>query len=393
MWRSSLLSLAVAAAGCVGPGTPASVGGPQAAASTLASPSVADLSGFTNTLTMQACPARALIATPPTPGTIADLRRVDGYSRAHGGHALLVLHDGRIVYEAYKDGEDRRQLYNSYSMHKSVLALAVGAALDDEILGSLDDPVGVYIREWRDDARGRITLRQLLTMQSGLRLVPLGSGAAHEPSLTNSSYIDAVALAYPVSDPPGAVFAYNNVNSQIVGIALRRALARPGRRGARDYATYLRDRIWCPIGGGEARLWLDRPNGAPHAFAGLFATARDWARLGELIRLRGTSGRRRIISDGFFDILVAPAATNPNYALHIWRGDPWVTQRRYSAASPVFVPQSAPFRTNDWLFFDGFGGQRVYISPRRKLVIVRFGDVNLDYDDGIIPNLVDRAFH
>lgn len=84
--------------------------------------------------------------------------------------------------------------------------------------------------------------------------------------------------------------------------------------------------------------------------------------------------------------------TNANYGWQIWRGHTFERKRYYNDAKTGFeVLASAPFKLDDILYFDGFGGQRVYISKSEDLVIVRTGDVKMDWDDSALPNLVVDA--
>lgn len=106
------------------------------------------------------------------------------YSEKHQGHGLLVWYRGALVDAQSAEGFDADTPFAAYSMHKSVLALAVLAAIEDGILPGLDTGVGSLIPEWRDDPRGT--------------------------ALALSSEISATALSYPPSEPPGEVFNYNN---------------------------------------------------------------------------------------------------------------------------------------------------------------------------------------
>ena len=83
-----------------------------------------------------------------------------------------------------------------------------------------------------------------------------------------------------------------------------------------------------------------------------------------------------------------PSEVNPNYGYLLWRGSPHQKLRRYSAASEFGALHSEPYLADDVLFFDGFGGQRVYVVPSLDLVIVRVGESRFDFDDAILPNRI-----
>lgn len=323
-----------------------------------------------------------------TPALAAALAKADAYSKSTDGVGFLVLKDGQKIFESYSDGTGPETPTNSYSMHKSVVAMVIGQAISDGVISTLDDPVGDYIAEWRGDDRGQITLRQLLTMSSGIKYYAFGAPGSKSLELSFGADIDSVALDHPLDLQPGSEFAYQNVNSQIVGVALDRALKAAGKGG---YVPYLEDRLWCAVGNGAAGLWLDRPGGSVHYAAGLFSGIENWARIGELLRNDGKVGARQILAPDWAEQMTSPSATNPNYGLHIWLDGPDDGVRRYSSGSQVTVTHSSPYKAPDVAFFDGFGGQRVYVIPSAGLTIVRTGNINMKYDDAIIVNLILSA--
>ncbi len=313
------------------------------------------------------------------------LAEAQSYSVAQKGVGLIVVHDGEIIHESYIDGVTAKTPTDSFSMHKSLLALILGVAIDEKIIGSLNDPVEKYIDEWKNDPRGKITIKQLLNMESGLQLYSFTDPDGKSMALLLSADINAVAMEHPLFDRPGAEFRYNNVNSQILGIVLERALK---RKGSGSYADYLEQKLWCAVGNDTAKLWLDREGGTPHYYSGLFTNPHNWARIGELVRNGGQADGQQILSTKWLRKMRQAAPTNPNYGLHIWIGSPHVDKRRYSKQNPLSVIHSEAYRAKDVVFFDGFGGQRVYIIPSQKITIVRTGQVNMAYDDSTIVNLV-----
>lgn len=359
-----------------------------AASEALTGATVLDVDLFQPTVTIgEKCDEQKL----PTTGDAMSARlaaaiaQADSYSKAEKGVGLVILKDGKILHESYAGDAGAATFTDSYSMHKSILALVYGIAIKEGIIGSLDDRAGQYIDEWSNDPRGQITLRQLLHMESGLKLYSFSDPGGKSRELLLAADINAVALDYPLADGPGAEFRYNNVNSQIAGIALDRALQ---TKGYDSYAGYLEQKLWCPVGNDTARLWLDREGGAPHYYSGLFTNPHNWARIGELIRNQGRLQGKQIVSAEWIKAMAEPAPTNPNYGLHVWRGSPYVAKRRYSQQNPLAVTHGAPYLAEDVLFFDGFGGQRVYVVPSSGLTIVRTGQVNFAYDDAKIVNLI-----
>ena len=333
-------------------------------------------------------PVRILPACDPQPlpraaapaGLAQAIEDAQAYSDAEQGKGLMVMHNGTLVHADFTPGIDASTPFASASMAKSVLGLVVGIALEKGVIGSLEDRAGDYLVEWADDPRGEITVRQLLTMTSGL-------APSDFTAILFSPDVTAAALRTPLEAEPGTVFSYNNAVSQIIGTIIDRQAKEAGYDG---YAGFLERELWCPLGNGEAQLWIDQ-TGMARTYAGLHAGLADYLRIGELIRNKGRKGERHIVPAAWIEAMTTASAVNTQYGLQVWLGGGWSAQRRYSASNPLTVPHREPFAAPDVVFFDGFGGQRVYVIPSRGLTIARMGFTNLQYDDSIIPNTIIRA--
>lgn len=313
------------------------------------------------------------------------LREITEYAQGKETHALLVMHRGMLVLERYWNGFGPDSRFDTASMHKTVLAMLLGLAIEDGHIDSLDDPVGRYISEWADDMRGNITLRQLATMSSGLQVEafrpsPLSRGMR----LVLGTDIESLALALPAEGPPGEDFQYLNFNSQILGIALSRAI---GQR----YADYLSSRLWRPLGAPDAAVWLDREDGLARTFCCLLTTAPAWLQVGALLLNDGQLNGRRILPSGWVAEMTRASATNPNYGLQLWLGSPTDGVRRYNRLSELEAQHSEPYLAPDVILLDGVGGQRVYVIPSAELVIVRIGEPAMEWDDAVLPNALLRG--
>jgi len=341
---------------------------------------ILDVDRYRPTYKLTACKPRELPEGVAEGAFAEALARAEAYSNELDGVGMIVLRDGAIVHEDYIDGANGTTLTASASMMKSVLGLLVGIALDNGMAGSVDDPVGSYLDEWSGDPRGEITIRQLLTMSTGL-------GQSDFTTLLLAPDIGKIALETPLIEKPGSSFAYNNAASQLLGMVIDRQAAKAGYHG---FADFLHRELWCPLGNGEALLWIDA-SGKPRGYAGLHAGLRDWARIGELIRNGGKIGSRQIVPSTWIANMARPSEANTQYGFQLWLGRGWTPLRRYSATNPIMIPHAEPFVSQDIVYFDGFGGQRVYVVPSRGLTIARVGMVNLSYDDSIIPNILIRA--
>lgn len=309
------------------------------------------------------------LATAREPSVPADvLATASAYAARMNSCALLVAHRGRLVLERYACGLDARSRPNGMSLAKTPAALLVGIALEEGVLASLDEPLERHLPEWSQDARGRISLRQLLSMSSGLDTAIAG--------LHLTDRLEESLLARQAHEAPGARFEYNNVNTQLVALVLERAWSR-------SYAALLSEKLWRPLGAGHAQVWLDAPGGQARAYCCLFATARDWLRLGLLMRQGGRWAGRQIVPGAWLDEMLTPSPLEPSYGLHVWLGTTRPPSRERD--------WSEPFAARDTFMLVGAAEQRVYVIPSHELVIVRLGREAPGWDDPYLPNLLVRA--
>lgn len=299
-------------------------------------------------------------------------------------YALLVWHKGALRLEHYYNDFDATLKSETASMHKSVLGLLIAAAIEDGFIRNADTRVGDYIQEWHDTPEGDITIRQLLTMSSGLKKLSGEGGFKSESMRFYNGQLNAreTILSLRLESKPGTNFTYANTNSQLLALALESATKMP-------YAQYLSQRLWQPLGADDAAVWYYENTGFPRTFSSLFARARDWAKVGLLIKNNGNYQGKQIISSDSIKQITASSDTNINYGWQIWLGRKAQAKRYYNDTQTGFaIPASEPFAVEDMIYFDGFGGQRVYISEKKDLVIVRIGDSRFDWDDSKLPNMV-----
>lgn len=289
------------------------------------------------------------------------------YSEATGGQALVVRQSGRTIHES---GAPDRAVW-VMSITKTLAALAVLAAEADGLL-SLDEPAAQTLSEWRKDGRRAITLRQLLQQTSGLAsgYVRIYSRVFHDKN--------RVALTLPLVTPPGERFAYGPGHFEALAEVLRRKLAPRGQ----DPAAYLQSRVLSRCGVRPTAWQRDR---AGNAFlsAGAQFTARDLVRIGELFLHRGRPGLFPVLPSRSFVTATTGSPANAMYGLGLWLnvGAP--------RAMPLFIEGAlrvdrspgqwrASCLSNDappdLYAMMGSGGQRVYVVPSRRLVVVRVGD-------------------
>lgn len=308
-----------------------------------------------------------LLATRPAIAQAPDsaaFERAAEYARSTGAQAVLVMHRGKVIHERYFAAGDasRRQIIASGS--KSFVGVATLAAVADGLL-KLDDPVSKLLAEWRADPRkSRVTVRQLLSLESGVTPGAPGTGCGG-PRSTWQDAINAAAIA-----DPGTRFAYGPFPFVTMGAAIERV------RSNESFEAYLDRRIFKPLG--ITVEWrMKCADGKPQLAGGAAITARDWAIFGEFIRRGGVHDGKRLLADTLVAQLFKPSKSNPAYGMSWWlRGaaeeseparGPMAT-RRAAPPLPVWVPK-------DLVMAAGAGKQRLYVIPSRELVIVRLGPV------------------
>jgi CubicO group peptidase (beta-lactamase class C family) len=306
--------------------------------------------------------------------TEASLQATTDYAKTMESYALLVSHRGAIQWEYYGPGFDAERMTDSQSMHKPLVPLMVGAAIADGYIDSIDDPVSKYLDEWQDDPRGAMSLRDLLYMESGLDQPAVDpSPFAPGTRAFMTSHIEDAILNLRLNRPAGTSFDFNFLTTQLLSLIVERATDQ-------HYPDYFRERFWSRIGGGRARLRLDRPGGNAHTFCCIQTTARGWARVGELVMGEGRWADDQVLPASWIGQMIT-TARGPQFGMHIWLLDGDDTERVFSEVRERGkLPLSGQLAT-PIIFFEGRGGQRVYILPALETVVVRTGVVNWGWDD------------
>ncbi|MEE2901416.1 MAG: serine hydrolase [Myxococcota bacterium] len=288
---------------------------------------------------------------------------------------LVVLHKGLLVHESYGNNISSDDLSNSMSMAKTIVSLLVGIAVSEGQLDSIDDPVSKYLPAWKDNTeRARISLRNLLEMSSGLRCDKDTTDYTSDLiQLHLGTNIRNLTIDLPSKEPPGTKWEYNNFNTQTLAWVLEKVTNLP----LNEYASR---KLWQQIGAKEAFFWADKSNGTVRGYCCFFARARDFAKLGQLVLNRGKWNGKTIVPEQWIKEISSASTHEPEYGLHIWRASRSGT-RRAKDRSEEFIDEKL-------VYFDGKHRQRIYISPKHDLVIVRTGEHPKTWDDSLLPNLI-----
>ncbi len=285
------------------------------------------------------------------------------YLKEYGTVAYLVIQNDTIRQEEYWEDWTPHKISNIFSATKSVVALLVGIAYDEGYIESLDDRVSKYLPEF--EAGDRITVRNLLTMSSGLDWDE--SYAALVSKTTQAYYGDAIReliLDLKVVEEPGKKYAYKSGDTQLLSFVLEAALRRGEVSTISDYAE---QKLWKPLGAAEDALWnLDRKGGDEKTYCCFNTTARDLARLGRLMLNHGNWNGRQIISEAYLHEAVTPASYLENefgdgpldyYGFQIW---------------------IMSYRGMRFPVFRGLGGQYMYVIPQKNAIVIRLGHKRSD---------------
>ena len=280
-------------------------------------------------------------------------------------HAVVVVHDGRVVAERYADGFGIDTPVHGWSATKSVNNALLGILVRQGKL-RMEEPAPVAAWQTSGDSRGAITLDHLLRMESGLALgdsLTASLSTAWDTSarmVFNEPDMAGFAERAALTAAPGTTWAYANGNPAILARIVR---DRVGGHAV-DVLRFARRELFGPLGIRGATLELDA-TGTPIAGAFLFATPREWARFGMLFLEDGVVGGTRILPEGWVRYSTTPTPTaSVGYGAGWWinQGDSQGARFRREHGMPA-----------DAFVALGIYGQTVVVVPSERLVIARFG--------------------
>jgi len=217
---------------------------------------------------------------------------------------LLVLRDGRIVFERYWLGNDATTQAVSWSVSKSFVSALVGIAIDDGAIGSVEDACCRYAPTLKGGAYDGVRIKDVLQMSSGARWNEDYSDPNSDINrwgrvLADGGSADAFAAGCVREREPGTFNRYNSTDTHVLGMVVRGATGR-------SLAEYLREKLWEPLGAEADAFWIVDSTGAELAGGGLNAVLRDYAKLGALYLNGGTWNGRRILSESWAMASVTP---------------------------------------------------------------------------------------
>ena len=265
---------------------------------------------------------------------------------------IVVLCNGKRVSEAYFNGDSAGTLHDIRSATKSITATLMGVAIQTGLVHSVDDSIALYLPGLPHDGKQNITIRDLLTMRSGLAANdedPLSPG--NEDNLDKASDWLRAAYAVPIKEQPGRAYVYCSLNAFLTGAIVSNAAKMP-------LEEFARRNLFDPLGI-EHFDWLKASGGRTKGQGNLSIRTRDLAAIGQMYLDHGLVHSKRVLDSGWVEqswAKLVPISTSDPYADsygYMWysRDEPTGT-----SATPVH-------------FASGNGGNKIYVVPSRNLVI------------------------
>ena len=300
------------------------------------------------------------------------------YLEDHETVAYLVIQNGKVLYEEYWDGYGTESLSNIFSATKSIVSLLIGIAIDQGKINSVNDPIGKYLKEFSGDERGNITIKNLLTMSSGL---DWDEAYSSPTSITTKAYygenLREVSTDQQLIEKPGIRFRYQSGNTQLLAFIVEEA-------AGETISKYAERMLWKPMQATQPALWsVDKKDGDEKSFCCFNTNARDVARFGQLVLNKGRWNGKQLVSEKY--ILEATKAASEilneekTEALNFYGYQYWIL----------------PYLEMNIPYMRGHRGQYIYCIAEKNAVVVRLGKLKDKTKQGQItldiPKYVDIA--
>ncbi len=271
-------------------------------------------------------------------------------------NALLVMKNGHIVSEIYRNATNERSRFMGWSMTKSVTAVLIGCALEEGRIDSLDTPISRYLPELKGSGYEGVSIRHVMQMRSGVEYEerydfehPGRAASNHIAALVKNvaRFADA-ARNLPRIHAPGSYFQYKTIDTAVLGWLVERV-------SQGSVAAYTARCLWEPLGAEADGFYImDGPPGTGREFsgAGFNATLRDFGRFGQMVLDGGVANGHRIVSSDWIKQSTRPTGTEDGrrggYGLQWWT-----------------------FANTEAFAAIGLQGQYIYIDPTTQTVVVK----------------------
>ncbi|MXO67187.1 serine hydrolase domain-containing protein [Altericroceibacterium endophyticum] len=274
-------------------------------------------------------------------------------------NALLIMKDGQLVFERYRNYTGPQTRFLSMSMAKSITSLLVGTAIEDGDISSIDDEIVTYVPELRGTAYDGVTVRDALLMKTGVgqednyQPAPDSEMARLREESMILNRVPSLRQAHLVerADEPGRTFRYLTLNTAVLGEVVAQATGKP-------MPDYMSERLWQPLGAQADGFWLaDGVPGIGKAMNGMGfnAVARDYARLGQMMLDQGMANGQQIVSPEWIEASTVPIGPEPASANY---------DQGYQYQWWTLTDSNAYMAI-------GLQGQFIYVDPDTNTVVVK----------------------
>lgn len=275
--------------------------------------------------------------------------------------AFVVIKDNQLVFEEYWEDYSSTSHSNSFSMAKSIVSLAIGCAIDDGFIKSVDQPVSDFFPEFPGYNGKPLTIRHLLTMSAGVDFEEAYSSPfSPTTQLYYGNDLHKITFNMKEIEEPGINFNYQSGVTQLLAFILEKA-------SREKVSEYVSRKLWTPMHAEENAYWsLDKEDGMEKAYCCYNSNARDFARFGQLILNKGTWEGKQLISADYLR-----EALTPDAAL-------WDKEYNMPNSSYGFQYWYLKYNNLDVYYMRGILGQYVLAIPEKNAVIVRLGEKRSD---------------
>lgn len=284
----------------------------------------------------------------------------DSLLSGQASNAFILIADGVIVDERYYNGTTRESLFKSFSMSKSFFSALLGIATEDGFIAA-DDRLDKHVSGIENPALAAMQLSHLLDNVSGFRYERGVAPWKHQPRMYYTTDARRYLMSAEVVKTPGSAYHGEDLSPLWLGAALEKALQK--RDPNTTLSAYFATRLWQPMGAEYSALWvLDREDdGLEKIESGLVARPLDLARLGQLFLDDGVAYGKQVVPRQWVRSSVsAPGLGKPNHFKEGFHRNLWWGAFR-------------PNRKRDDFYANGHFGQRIYVCPDKRLVLVRLG--------------------
>lgn len=278
----------------------------------------------------------------------------EAYHEKNQSVSFVVIHRDSLLFEEYWEGFGIDSISNSFSMAKSVVGLLTGIAIDQGKIESVDKPIYWYMPQYDYELGRELTVKDLLTMTSGINFVEQYKNPFAFPAKANyGDNLELLLTKYEVTEKPGVTYRYQSGTTQVLAFLVAGTM----RMSLSDMASEF---VWKKIGAENRALWsLDRKDGMEKAFCCINATARDFARIGKLYKDHGKWNGLQIVDSAYVAASVSPSGTlNPDGTPCLTYGYQWWI---------------GSHKDMNFFFMRGLKGQYVFVVPEKNLIVVRMG--------------------